>query len=100
MTIDCPLCGRSLFFQLVPKEFLHEQRLVKCAGCGLVRLIGKGSSHLDYWDDNTVALDVYSNSKVRTQLSYRYGRYLQIITSFWVDERAFSWMLDAGSGTF
>lgn len=78
--VACPMCGRSLFRELVSKEFPYQQHLVRCDGCGLVRLLGERQFQPDYWDDDAVALDVYSDEELRAEVRRRYERYLKVIT--------------------
>ena len=91
----CPLCGNGVFRELVSKEFADDQHLVRCATCGVVRLIGETPATPDYWEDDTASLHVYRDAGLRTEVRDRYGRYLRLITKV---SGGRGTLLDAGCG--
>jgi 2-polyprenyl-3-methyl-5-hydroxy-6-metoxy-1,4-benzoquinol methylase len=93
--IDCPLCGRGAVRELVAKEFLDQRRLGRCDGCGLVRMVAARPFDRDYWEDDAVALDVYSHAAVHADMRRRYERYLPVIARFGGQPGA---LLDIGCG--
>jgi 2-polyprenyl-3-methyl-5-hydroxy-6-metoxy-1,4-benzoquinol methylase len=94
VSLDCPLCGQRALRELVAKEFQH-QRLCRCDGCGLVRLVAGSALRRDYWEDDAVALNVYSNDEVRAEMRQRHERYLPVIAQLRGRTGA---LLDVGCG--
>jgi SAM-dependent methyltransferase len=77
--VDCPLCSRSAVREFVAKEFPYQRRLGRCDDCGLVRMVAERPFERDYWENDSVGLDVYGNDGVRTDMRRRYERYLPLI---------------------
>jgi 2-polyprenyl-3-methyl-5-hydroxy-6-metoxy-1,4-benzoquinol methylase len=92
---DCPLCDRSAFRELVAKDAPERQWFYRCGGCGLVRMVSDRPERPDYWDDEGVTLQVYSNDTVRAEMRARYERYLPVITALCGGTGK---VLDAGCG--
>lgn len=93
--VVCPLCSRSVVRELVAKEFPYRGRLSRCDGCGLVRLVAERPLEHDYWEDDSVGLDIYSNEEVRADMRRRYERYLPVIARLCGGTGA---LLDVGCG--
>lgn len=93
--VACPLCGRSAFRELVAKEFPYQRRLGRCDGCGLVRMVAGRPFDGDYWQNDSVALDIYGNEEVRAEMRRRYERYLPVIARLCGGTGA---LLDVGCG--
>ena len=74
LTLACPICELGSFRELVDREFAPRQRLVKCAGCGVVRLVGEFQT--DYWVEDATSVDVYGDPVVQAELGPRYERAL------------------------
>lgn len=93
--VDCPLCSGSAARDLLAKEFPYQGWLSRCDGCGLVRLAAERPVEHDYWADDSVALDIYSNERVRAEMRRRYERYLPVIARLCGGTGA---LLDVGCG--
>jgi 2-polyprenyl-3-methyl-5-hydroxy-6-metoxy-1,4-benzoquinol methylase len=81
--------------ELVAREAPDRQWFYRCEGCGLVRMVSGRADRPDYWDDEGVTVQVYSNQTVRAELGARYQRYLPVITELC---QGAGTLLDAGCG--
>lgn len=93
--LECPLCDQRLFRELVSRAHPYQQRFCRCAGCGLVRMVSEKPFQSDYWEDEAVTLNVYSNDRVRAEMRARYARYLPVIARLCGGAGT---LLDAGCG--
>jgi SAM-dependent methyltransferase len=93
--LECPLCRQHVLRALVAIEVPDRRQLARCEGCGLVRLVAERPSRGDYWEDDTLGVNVYSNDEVRAEMRQRYERYLPEIARLRGTRGA---LLDVGCG--